>query len=167
MAVCWKMPIFQNKQLINNIIYHKIANLLLFWMASFVFPVQFCYNSLLVLKMHFQDFSFTRKRCNGFPVKGRYWCCGYQCSYICKTVFQFFEILIFSQDIWESTHYVPEINLISYGTLIKAFYLQGKTNWKESETRLCRQKTAEDSIAKINVSPNIHCTFLSLWPYWK
>ena len=28
-------------------------------------------------------------------------------------VSQFFEILIFSQDIWENVHYVPEINLIS------------------------------------------------------
>ena len=26
---------------------------------------------------------------------------------------QFFEILIFSQDIWGNVHYVPEINLIS------------------------------------------------------
>ena len=38
-----------------------------------------------------------------------------------------FEILIFSQDIWENVHYVPEINLISSGTLIKAFYLANKT----------------------------------------
>ena len=27
--------------------------------------------------------------------------------------FQFFEILIFSQDVSENVHYVPEINLIS------------------------------------------------------
>ena len=25
----------------------------------------------------------------------------------------FFEILIFSQDIWQNVHYVPEVNLIS------------------------------------------------------
>ena len=30
-----------------------------------------------------------------------------------STVSQFFEILIFSQDIWGNVHYVPEINLIS------------------------------------------------------
>ena len=28
-------------------------------------------------------------------------------------VSQFFEILIFSQDIWDNVHYVHEINLIS------------------------------------------------------
>ena len=39
---------------------------------------------------------------------------------------QFFEILIFSQDIYGNVHYVPEINLIFEGTLIKAFYLPKK-----------------------------------------
>ena len=42
-------------------------------------------------------------------------------------VSQFFEILDFSQDVWENVHYVPEINLISEGTLMKDFYLQNKT----------------------------------------
>ena len=37
-------------------------------------------------------------------------------------------ILIFIQDIWGDVHYVPEINPISKGTLIKAFYLPSKTN---------------------------------------
>ena len=41
---------------------------------------------------------------------------------------QFFEILVFSQDIWGKADYVPEINLISEGTLIKIFYLPSKTN---------------------------------------
>ena len=41
---------------------------------------------------------------------------------------QFFEILIFIQDIWGDVHYVPEINPISKGTLIKAFYLPSKKN---------------------------------------
>ena len=41
---------------------------------------------------------------------------------------QFFEILAFSQDIWEKVHYVPKINLISQGTLIKVLYLPSKTN---------------------------------------
>ena len=35
---------------------------------------------------------------------------------------QFFEILVFSQDIWENVDYVHEIDLISEGTLIKAFF---------------------------------------------
>ena len=38
------------------------------------------------------------------------------------------EILIFSLDIWGNADYVPEINLFSKGTLIKAFYLPRKTN---------------------------------------
>ena len=40
---------------------------------------------------------------------------------------QFFEILIFSQNILGNVHYVPEINLVFLGTLIKAFYLPNKT----------------------------------------
>ena len=71
-----------------------------------------------------------------------------------------FEVLIFSQDIWGNVHYVSEINLISQGTLIKAFYLPSKANQKKSETQFCRRKAAEDNNAKINVSPNIPCTFL-------
>ena len=42
-------------------------------------------------------------------------------------VSQLLEILIFSQDIQGNVHYVSEINLISEGTLIKAFYLPNKT----------------------------------------
>ena len=40
---------------------------------------------------------------------------------------------------------------------MKVSYLHSKTNSKKSATRFCRQKTAED---KINVSPNMPCTFL-------
>ena len=36
-----------------------------------------------------------------------------RCSFLCKTVSQFFEILILSQDIRGNVHYVPEMNLIS------------------------------------------------------
>ena len=77
-----------------------------------------------------------------------------------KSCLSFFEIFIFSQDILGNVHYVREINLIFEGTLIKAFYLLNKTNLKKSETRFCRQKTAEDGNDKINVSPSIPCTFL-------
>ena len=45
-----------------------------------------------------------------------------------KIVPQFFEILIFSQDIWQNVHYVREINLIFLGTPIKAFYLWNNLN---------------------------------------
>ena len=65
---------------------------------------------------------------------GRCECRCYQCSFIYKTVSHFFEILIFSQDIWGNVRYVPEINLISRGTLIKAFYLPNKTVSKKSKT---------------------------------
>ena len=64
---------------------------------------------------------------------------------------QFFEILNFDQDIWGNVHYVPAINLISQGTVIKSFYLPSKTNLKNSETRFSRRKTAEESNAKTNV----------------
>ena len=73
---------------------------------------------------------------------------------------QFSENLIFSQDIGQMFRYVREISLISQGTLIKVFHLPIKTNFKKSEARFCRQKTAENGNAKINVSPNIPCTFL-------
>ena len=48
-------------------------------------------------------------------------------SFIYKTVSQFFEFLIFSQDIQGNVHYIPEINLMSEETMIKAFYLAKKT----------------------------------------
>ena len=73
---------------------------------------------------------------------------------------QILEILSLSQDIWGNVHYVPEINLISYGTLIKAFFLPNKTILKKSDTRFCRRKTAEDNNTKINDFPNIPCTCL-------
>ena len=41
------------------------------------------------------------------------WCCCNRCSFIDKTMSQFFENLIFSQEIWENVNYVCEINLIS------------------------------------------------------
>ena len=72
----------------------------------------------------------------------------------------FIEILIFSQDIWGNVHYIPEINLIFLGTLIKALYLSNKTISKKSEIRFYRRKTAEDNNAKIKGFPNISCTFL-------
>ena len=96
----------------------------------------------------------------GFPVTGRYYCCCNHCSFIYKTVSQFFKILIFSQDIWGNVHYVCDINFISEGNLMKAFSLPSKTNKRKSETQFCKQKTAEDDNAKINVSPNITCTLL-------
>ena len=45
-----------------------------------------------------------------------------------KIMSQFFEILIFSHIIWGNVNYAREINLISKGTLIKAFYLPSTIN---------------------------------------
>ena len=60
----------------------------------------------------------------------------------------------------ENVHYAHEINLISYETLIKAFYLPSKKKQNKSKTWICGRKTAEDDNTKINVSPNIPCISL-------
>ena len=69
----------------------------------------------------------------GFPVTEIYCCCNH-CSFIYKTVSQFFEILFFSQDVWGNVHNVCVINLIPKKLLgmrlrlmIKAAYLLSKT----------------------------------------
>ena len=62
--------------------------------------------------MRFQVFSFASKKVQGFS-SDRKILSAYQCSFIYKTVSQFFENLIFSQDIWGNVHYVPKITLIS------------------------------------------------------
>ena len=80
---------------------------------------------------------------------------------------QIFEILIFGQDIQGNFHYILEINLISEGTLIKAFYSLNKTISKKFETRFCRRKTAGEDNANINVPPNIPCTFSKLIHFFK
>ena len=81
--------------------------------------MQFCDNSLLVLKMRFQAFSFASKKIQGFSSDR-------------KILMSLLSVLfhlqnrasIFSQDIWGSVNYVPEINLIqcrSEGTSSVAF----------------------------------------------
>ena len=91
-----------------------------------------------------------------WKVRVRLWYCCNHYSIISKTMSQFFEVLIFNQEIWGNVHYVCEINLIFKETLIKAFYLPIKASWKKSETQFCRRKTVEDYNAKIKVSPNIY-----------
>ena len=54
---------------------------------------------------------------------------------------QFFEILIFVLDIWGNVHYAPEINLISYGTSMKALYLP----WKQIKRNLRHGFVDEDN----------------------
>ena len=94
------------------------------------------------------------------PIHHKYWCRCYQCSFTYKSLSQFFKILIISQDIWWIVYYVSEINLISQGTLIRAFYLPNKTNQKKPETGCCTRKTAAENNAKSNFPPNIPGSFL-------
>ena len=77
------------------------------------FSVRFCDNSLLVLKMRFQVFSFASKKVQGFSSDMKILMSLLSVLFYLQNVSQFFEILIFSQDIWGNVHYVPEINLIS------------------------------------------------------
>ena len=90
-----------------------------------------------------------------WKVRVQLWYCCSHYSIISKTMSQFFEVLIFNQEIWGNVHYVCEINLIFKETLIKPFCLPIKASWKKSETQFCRRKTVEDYNAKIKVSPNI------------
>ena len=63
--------------------------------------------------MRFQVFSFLSeaKSCKAFPLTGR----NYNAVVISalSSLSQYFEVLNFSQDIWGSLDYVPEINPIS------------------------------------------------------
>ena len=96
---------FQSKHAMNkNITYQSLNSQFIVLDGIICFSVRFCDNSLLVLKMCFQVFSFASKKAQESSSNRKI---------ICKTVSQFFEILIFSQDIWGNFHYVPEINLIS------------------------------------------------------
>ena len=70
------------------------------------FSVQFCNNSLLVLKMHFQVFSFAGKKVQGFPSDRKI------LMFLLSVLFHL-QNHVFSQDIWGNIHYVPEINLTS------------------------------------------------------
>ena len=71
---------------------------------------------------------------------------------------QFFEILIFDQDIWRIDNYVCESCFLRNSD--KSLLYRGKTNEKNSETQFCKRETTQDDNAKINVYPNIPCTFL-------
>ena len=51
---------------------------------------------------------------------------------------------------------LPQIYLVPFCSS----KLPSKTNYNKSGTLFCSQKTAEDNSTKINVSPNIPCTFL-------
>ena len=67
----------------------------------------------LMLKMCLQVFSSASKKVQGFPSDRRILMLLLSVLFHHKTMTQFFEILFFSQNIWENVHYVPEVNLIS------------------------------------------------------
>ena len=56
----------KNKQCLNNITYHKIANLLVVLDDIICFSARFYDNLLLVFKMRFQVFPFASKKLQGF-----------------------------------------------------------------------------------------------------
>ena len=110
-----------------------------------------------MLKMHFQVFSLVSEKVQGFSsdrnmVMSGIRCC-YQCSFTYRTVSQFFEILIFSQEFGETL--IMSLKWTSF-PMEQIF----QTNFKKSEKRFCRWKTAKNNNAKTNVSSNIPCTFL-------
>ena len=129
--------------------------------------MRFCDNSLLVLKMRFQVFSFASKKVQGFSSDRKilmsllsvlfhlqnrvsvFWNFNFQPRYLGKR----------SLCPWNQPHF--------RGNSVKAFYLPSKTNQKKSETRFCRRKIAEVNNAKIKFSPNIPCTFLMLAHFFK
>ena len=123
------------------------------------FSVQFCDNSLLVLKMRSQVFSFASKKIQAFSRDRKVLMSLLSVLFHLQSCVSVFLNFNFSQDIWGNVH-VPEINLISQGTLIKAFYLPRKTMQKKFERWFCRRKTEEDYNTKISVSSNMPCTFL-------
>ena len=113
LRICPKTPVFQSNQAMNE--YHISLNsqfiVALDGIICLFFLVQFCDNSLLVLKMRFQPYSFASTKVKGFLSDRKIlMSLFYQCSFIYKNVPQFFEIFIFSQsqDIWGNVHYVPE-----------------------------------------------------------
>ena len=73
--------------------------------------VRFCNNLLLVLKMRFLVFSFASKNVQGFSSDRNILMSLFSVLFHLQN--EFFEILIFSQDIWGNVHCIPEINLIS------------------------------------------------------
>ena len=64
---CWKRPIFQSKQAMNK--QHHISlnsQFIVVLNSTICFSIRFCNNSLLVLKIRFQVFSFSSKKALGF-----------------------------------------------------------------------------------------------------
>ena len=63
--------------------------------------------------MRFQLFSFASKKVQGFFSDRKMLMSLLSVLFHLQNRGSVFEILIFSQDIWENVHYVPEINFMS------------------------------------------------------
>ena len=124
------------------------------------FSVRFYDNSLFVLKMRFQVFSFVSKKVQGFSSDRKILMSLLSLLFIYKTVSQFSEVLILAKIFRET--FIMSLKSTSFLKELwkKPFPLPSKTNQEKSETRFCRRKTTKDNNAKINVSPNTPCNFL-------
>ena len=63
--------------------------------------------------MPFQVFSFTSKMVQEFSIDRNILVLLLSVLFYLQIVSQFFQILVFSQDIWRNIHFAPEVNLIS------------------------------------------------------
>ena len=77
------------------------------------FSERFCDNSLLVLKMRYQVFSFASKMVQRLSSDRNILMSLLSVPFHLQNPASVFEILVFSKDISGNVHYVPEINLIS------------------------------------------------------
>ena len=65
-TICWKTPVFQSKQPMTKQHVSLNRQFTVVLNRIICFSVQFCNNSLLVLKVCFQVFSFGSKKVQGF-----------------------------------------------------------------------------------------------------
>ena len=117
----------QNNPWLNNIIILLNSQFTVALNGIICFPVWFYNNSLFSLKMRFQVFSFVSTKVQGFSSDKNILMSLFSVLFHLQKVSQFFEILIFSKNIFGNVHYVREINLIFKGTPIKVFYFPSKT----------------------------------------
>ena len=77
------------------------------------------------------------------------------CSFIYKTVPQFFEIFNFQQRYLGKRSLCPSNQPYFLRNSDKSLLPHEQIKLKKSETPFCKRKTAEDDNAKLNISPNI------------
>ena len=74
--------------------------------------------------MRFQVFSFASKKVQGFSSDSKILMFLLSVLFHLPNHVSVFWTFLFSQYIWGNVHYVPDLNLNSYETLIKAFPLK-------------------------------------------